>query len=137
VLLENVVAKNPYHATAHYELGVIFQQLDMASRAQYHLEAAVRYEPANVMFCRTFADFCYVVSANKHRALELYSELIASNPRDTELLQLVANICIELGMYDASRPFINALIALEPDNLLAHQILEALSRRAVQPVALL
>lgn len=137
VLLENVVSKSPYHAAAHNELGIIFQQLDIPGRAQYHLEAAVRYEPGNAMFLRTLADFCYVISKDKHRAMGLYRELANNNPRDTELLQINANICIELGVFDEARSILNALLSLDPDNCLARQILDALLRRTSHPGAIL
>ncbi len=133
VLLENAVAKNPYYSAAHNQLGIIYQQLDINDRAQYHLEAAVRSEPENDMFRRTLADFCYIISGDKHRALTLYRELTGSNPRDTELLQIAANISIELGMFDKALPFLNTIISLDPDNSLAQQILDALLRRALQP----
>lgn len=137
VLLENAVAKNPYHSASHNQLGIIFQQLDITGRAQYHLEAAVRYEPSNDIFRRRLADFIYIISGDKHRALEIYSELTVTNPRDTELLQITANICIELGMFDIAQPFLRAIISLEPDNCLAYKLMEALSQRSSQPGAIL
>jgi Flp pilus assembly protein TadD len=113
-LLEQLVAQNADHATAHNDLGVLYQRSGERQKSRRHHEEAVRLQPENNMFQKNLADLLYLEFYEFEEALGIYVNLQGKLPQDLEILKAIASICQTLGNLTDARFFLGKVLSLQP-----------------------
>lgn len=134
-LLEKLVTLNPSHAVAFNDLGVLYQQAGDLQRSRNNHEEAVRIAPENATFRKNLADLLAVCFQEYENALQMYIDLLSKNPRDIELLKGIAYICVETGRPADAETFLQQLLAVEPWNAEAREMLQQIREAAQQAAA--
>ena len=126
--LERLLRDFPHFAVAHNDMGVLCYHRGEKEKARQHYEEAVRLASGNGMFKKNLADFLYVESGRTEAALQLYLEVLAANPRDTETLLILGNISIALEKMDEAWIFFGKVLEIDPDDSTARQSLAVLQQ---------
>ncbi len=113
-LLKTIIIQNPDNALAHNDLGVLYQKHGEHLLSRHHHEAAVRLQPANLIFQKNLADLLYNGFGALEEALTIYVKLFAENRYDIELLKAIAHICLEVDKRDDARFFLEQILAIKP-----------------------
>ena len=129
-LLEKLIRHYPDEAIAHNDLGVLYQQAGDRDRSRRHHEAAVRLFPGDVTFQKNLADLLAVCFNEYENALKIYITLLGKHPRDLDLLKGIAFICLETGKTADAETFLQRMLAIEPWNAEARQMLLQLEESA-------
>lgn len=124
--LERMLALNPQNALAHNNLGIIKTRQGDFKAAEHHFEQAVRYEPGNSTFQKNLADLYYAHLDKADEAIDVYTGLLKTHPKDTELLTALAIIAKGNQLRDQARTFIRRVLELEPWNTDAREFLAGL-----------
>ncbi len=122
--------KFPEFALAHNDLGVISHKLGKLENAGIHYRKAVQLTPANITFRKNLADFIFVIEGHPEKAMIHYHEVLKLNPKDTEALMMIGNLCLSLGSTEEARNFFNLVSEIEPGNIDASLALEKLDESA-------
>lgn len=125
-ILKHLVAKDPTHALAHNDLGVLFSQNGDFELARFHHEAAVLHSPSNPIFRKNLAELYYAVFGRTDEAVEIYTRLLREYPADVDTLTALAVISKNNNLKDQARIFINKVLNLEPWNRDAREFLAEL-----------
>lgn len=112
--LEVLVAQDPNNATAHNDLGVLYQKRGDLLKARYHNEIAVRLKPASVVFQKNLADLLCVGFGELEEALRIYVTLQAKAPQDIEILKAISYVCRQVGKATEAKFFLSKVLALQP-----------------------
>jgi Flp pilus assembly protein TadD len=128
-ILEDLVSKYPSYALGHNDLGVLYQPTDLQLSRRHH-EEAVRLAPSNATFRKNLAEVLTVGFSEHEEALEIYVDLLRSDPRDIEVLKALTFICIETGKTDDARIFLERILSIEPWNAEARETLRAIEEAA-------
>jgi Flp pilus assembly protein TadD len=115
-LLMQLVEKEPQHALAHNDLGVLFYKAGDTENARIHYEHACRLAPENEVFQKNLADFYWVVLVDPHLAMRQYVQVLKLDPQDVEVLLSCVQICLALKKTDDAREFLDTALAIEPWN---------------------
>ena len=134
-LLEKLVALHPTHAVAYNDLGVLYQQAGDIEQSRKNHEEAARLAPLNSTFRKNLADLLAVCFKDYEAALNIYIPLLKSTPRDIELLKGIAYICIETGRLEDGETFLQRLLAIEPWNSEAREMVRQLRETPQSPAA--
>jgi Flp pilus assembly protein TadD len=124
--LEALVAKDPSHALAQNDLGVLYSQNGDFERAGFHYEAAIFRNPSNPVFRKNLAELYYAVLGRTDEAIEIYTRLLREYPSDIDTLTALAVISKANNMRDQARTFIDKVLSLEPWNRDAREFLVGL-----------
>ncbi len=114
--LEGLLADYPDFAPAHNDIGVLLQEEGNNDQALLHHRKAAELQPENPIFAKNMADFLLVCMQDYEGALTVYNQLLAKTPRDKELLQALAHVCLSLGNHEDACYFIERALAVEPWN---------------------
>jgi Flp pilus assembly protein TadD len=114
--LEGVLEDYPDFAPAHNDIGVLLQEDGNNDQALLHHRKAAELQPENPIFAKNVADFLLVCMQDYEGALTVYNQLLAKTPRDKELLQALAHVCLSLGNHEDACYFIERALAVEPWN---------------------
>ncbi|MFH1028908.1 MAG: tetratricopeptide repeat protein [Pseudomonadota bacterium] len=112
--LEKLLGQDNGFATAHNDLGVLYQKQGNLQKSRYHHEEAARLQPANKVFQKNLADLLYIEFYDFEAALAIYVRLQAKAPQDIELLKAIASICQTLGNESDARFFLERILTLQP-----------------------
>lgn len=123
---ERMLAVNPRNALAHNNLAIIWIRRGDFDKALYHYEQAVEAEPENTTYKKNLADYYYAHLGKTDEAIEIYTQLLKSHPKDTELLTSLAIISKANQLGDQARTFIRRVLELEPWNTDAREFLAGL-----------
>lgn len=124
-LLE-LLRQNPRNAIAHNNLGLLrFRQGRFAEAAACY-EKARQSDPSNPLFQKNLADLYYTRLGRTDEAIEIYTQLLKTHPKDTELLTSLAIISRANQLADQARIFIKRVLELEPWNTEARDFLAGL-----------
>lgn len=114
--LEQVVARTPGNALAHNDLGVLFAQGGDFGKALEHYRRAVDLDPAVIVYQKNLADLLFAAGDDAEGALRTYVAILRTNPKDTETLGAIAQVCASLGRVDDALYFYDRILELEPWN---------------------
>jgi tetratricopeptide (TPR) repeat protein len=114
--LESVVSKNPRHALAHNDLGVMYYQSGKKDSALKHYEEAAQLEPDNAVFQKNLGDFYCVEQGNLEGALEKYLQALNLDAEDVETLISISRICLAVGKKDDAHYFLGRVLEIDPQN---------------------
>lgn len=114
--IEEFLRESPDHAEAHNDLGVLYYLEGNKLQALGHYEKAVRLFPLNSTFRKNLAGFYFVEMGWTDDAIAIYTDILKSDPADTEVLTALGIISNALGRPDEARIFLRRVIDLEPWN---------------------
>lgn len=114
--LERFLTRNPRHALAHNDLGVLYYNTGSVQKSLEQYRTAVELDPANVTFQQNLADYVYVVQGNTEEALRMYVKMLTARPRDVDVLRALSNICTDLGKNADALFFLDKILEIEPWN---------------------
>jgi len=123
---EQMVAQNPGNSLAHNNLGIIWAKRGNLEKAGRCYELAVQCEPDNAIYRKNLADLYFVHLGRTDEAIEIYTELLKTRPKDTEVLSALAIISQANQLRDQARTFIRRVLELEPWNTEAREFLAGL-----------
>lgn len=116
----------PDFARAHNDLAVMYYQAGNSLKALAHYEKAHKLDPANIIYRKNLADFYFVELEWTGDAIHTYLDILKENPFDTEVLNSLGTISLELGRKEQARQYFNRTIQLDPTNHYAQQGLQQL-----------
>jgi Flp pilus assembly protein TadD len=125
-ILEAIRRRYPENALVFNDLGVLHYHLGNKPKALYYYQKAVRLKPDEASFKKNLADFYLVELDEIEEALKLYLEVLEKNPEDMETLFALGHVCIRLGKREDARFFYNRILDIEPWNVNAQEMLDAL-----------
>ncbi|MGD0626833.1 MAG: tetratricopeptide repeat protein, partial [Thermodesulfobacteriota bacterium] len=126
--LEEFLEVYPKYAQAHNDLGNLYYIMGNMEKALPRLEKAVLLKPDNIKFLKTLADFYLAEVGNVEEALKVYNHVLVLQPSDIETLLMLGNICAAQRQFRDAKFFFLRVLDLEPQNLHAHENLDALSK---------
>lgn len=124
-LLRQAIQLDANAAEAHYALGLLLVRQRKAEEALVLLQEAVRLQPAN-------ARFSYVlgVALNTNgqavQALQVLERAYQQHPNDSDILTALATMNRDAGNRDVALRYARALLALNPQNPSAQQLVAQL-----------
>lgn len=134
--LQGLLAQEPGFAPACNDLGVLFQKIEDIEQARYYQQLALDMQPENNLYRKNLADLLFMGVGDHEAALTHYNQLLAKNPRDVEVLHALALICIDLGVLDDARHFLEKLLAVQPWDRDSRETLQKLNEmKTAQPIA--
>ena len=131
-LLEVLVAQAPNNASAHNDLGVLYQKRGDLQKARHHHETATLMQPANTIYQKNLADLLCCGFGELEEALKIYVRLFAENRYDIELLKAIAYVCLKVDKPDDARFFLERIVAAKPWDQDAVEALHAISLASAQ-----
>ena len=114
--LEVFIRQYPDFAQAHNDVAVLYYQAGNKLQTLGHYEKAVRLEPANSTFRKNLASFYFVEMGWVDDAIFIYTDILAKNPDDCEVLTALGIISVNIERNAEARIFFNRLLELEPWN---------------------
>jgi glycosyltransferase involved in cell wall biosynthesis/DNA-binding SARP family transcriptional activator len=129
-LIENFIESYPNYAVAHNDLGILYYSVGNKKKAFRCYEKAVQLDPGNLLFQKNLADFFFVELGRIEDALQIYTKIIETNPKDIEALLIAGHICVALRKFEDSRVFYQSVLELEPLNEDAKKNLDKLEKMA-------
>ncbi len=124
--LSEWVAEHPDRAQGHNDLGVLACRRGDDEKALNHYARAVELEPHNRTYQKNLADFRLARQGDVEAALRTYTALLADDPRDTEVLYALAQICRQVGNADDAQEFLARILDIDPDHGAAREALTAI-----------
>jgi FkbM family methyltransferase len=131
-ILERLLLCAPDFALAHNDLGVLYFNQGKSELSFSHYKEAARIEPGNPVFRKNLADFHYIVNGDVQTSLEIYVDLLASDPEDKETLLALGHICTQQEKFDDAQVFFRRVLEIDPMNIDADRGLNALPGRQDQ-----
>jgi Flp pilus assembly protein TadD len=116
----------PDFAPAHNDLAVMYYQTGNALKALAHYEKAHKLEPANITYRKNLADFYFVELEWTGEAIHTYLDILKDNPFDTEALNSLGTISLEIGRREQARQYFTRTLQLDSSNHYAQQYLQKL-----------
>lgn len=125
--LEQLVTKEPSHAQAYNDLGVLYYEQGDKQQALRFYEQATRLAPHDDTFWKNLADFYFVEQGRTQEALRIYIRILESNREDVECLMAAGIICQSLGKNDDARSFLERVLEIDPWHAKAREDLDRIS----------
>lgn len=125
----------PEYGEAHNDLAVLYYRTGDFDGTLAHYEKAVLLSPDNITFKKNLASFLFVQCQRRDEAIELYANILSSNPHDVETLIALGIISRSMGLLKEARLFFCQALEQEPWNTEAATGLELVVADLLQPVA--
>lgn len=125
--IREFLKSSPDLAEAHNDLGVLYYRTGEKLLALGHHEKAVRLSPGNMTFRKNLAGFYFVEMGWTDDAIEIFTDILKSNPADTETLTSLGIISRALDLTDEAGIFFKRVTELEPWNRDARDALASLT----------
>jgi Flp pilus assembly protein TadD len=123
----------PRFARAHNDLAVFLHRTGDRLLALAHHEKAHKLDPANITFRKNLADFYFVALGWVDDCVQIYLDILNDNPFDTDTINSLGAICLNLGEIEAAKQYFEQALQLEPGNADALGILSQLESPARSP----
>lgn len=127
--LQGFVSRFTNFAVAYNDLGVLLYQKGDKEGALENYQKAVSLDPRNITLKKNLADFLYVECGMVEKALNIYVDILSTNPADVETLLITGHICVAQEQFEDAASFYEKVIEIEPNNFDACQHLEILKKR--------
>ena len=127
--------KFPDFAQAHNDLGVLYYQTGEKEKAFSHYQKANSLKPENIIFQKNIADFYLVEKGDIEKSLSIYTQILAENPQDIEILLAIGQVCVALNKYEDAAVFFNKIVDIEPWNQTAWKALELISQSESEKIS--
>lgn len=114
--LEDFLRQYPDFAQAHNDLAVLYYRIGNKLQTLGHYEKAARLNPLNNTFRKNLASFYFVEMGWVDDAIFIYTDILAKNQNDTEVLSALGIISADLDRGSEARTFFARLLELEPWN---------------------
>jgi Flp pilus assembly protein TadD len=119
----------PEFAKAHNDLAVLYYRSGNTLKSLAHYERANKLDPRNSVYMKNLADF-YCIELNWiGEAVHLYTDVVKDNPNDTEALNSLGAIHLQLGRREKARLFFTQTLQLDATNQDAKAALQQLPPR--------
>jgi Flp pilus assembly protein TadD len=125
----------PDFARAHNDLAVMYYQTGNALKALAHHEKANKLDPGNITYRKNLADFYFVELEWTGDAINTYLDILKDNPFDTEALNALGTISLQIGRKEQSRQYFTRTLQLDTNNQEAQQALQQLPAALAAPEA--
>ena len=129
--LRLLLSKEPDHALAHNDLGVLLYEQNNKEEALEHYQKAVTLEPDNPVFLKNLADFQWSEHGDSKAAMEQYVRVLKITPDDSEALLGCGRMCLALNKNEDARFFFESVIEKEPGNETVQALILELDQRRV------
>ena len=129
-LMQQLIGRQPQHAMAFNDLGVLFYDQGDKANALRHYEQAARLSPENATILKNLADFYYIEQGRTQEALQIYVRLLEANREDLDCLMAAAKICTDLGNQEDAGIFYARVLEIAPENLQAREALNQFSAQS-------
>jgi len=126
-MLSGLLDKYPDMAKLHNDLGVLCYRDGEAEKALSHYRQASRLEPDNVIFKKNLADFCFVGLGKSEEAMQIYLNILSSNPRDAETWASLGYACSTMERPADAAFFYGKALEINPLNETAQKGLETVA----------
>jgi tetratricopeptide (TPR) repeat protein len=123
-----LVADFPDNALLHNEMAVLAYEQGDSNIAQQHFKQAVRFEPHNIHFLKSYGDFSYVVHQDAEGALEQYKKILQVDPKNIEALVMCGHVSISLHRNTEAQKYYQKVLALDPGNHQVREIFEKMNQ---------
>ncbi len=119
----------PEFAKAHNDLAVLYYRAGNTLKSLAHYERAHKLDPMNSVYMKNLADFYCVELDWIGEAVHLYNDVAKDNPHDTEALNALGTIHLQLGRREKARLYFNQTLQLDAANQHAMAALQQLPPR--------
>lgn len=116
----------PDFAKAHNDLAVMYYQTGNTLKALAHYEKAHKLDSGNIIYRKNLADFYFVELEWTGEAIHTYLDILKDNPFDTEALNALGTISLQIGRKEQARQFFSRTLQLDANNREARQALQQL-----------
>lgn len=116
----------PDFARAHNDLAVMYYQAGNSLKALAHYEKAHKLDSGNITYRKNLADFYFVELEWTGEAIHTYLDILKDNPFDTEALNALGTISLQIGRKEQARQFFSRTLQLDSSNHEARQGLQQL-----------
>lgn len=116
----------PDFARAHNDLAVMYHQTGNSLKALAHYEKAHKLDSVNVTYRKNLADFYFVELEWTGEAIHTYLDILKDNPFDTEALNSLGTISLEIGRKEQARQYFTRTLQLDASNSYAQNGLQQL-----------
>ncbi|MDA8430838.1 MAG: tetratricopeptide repeat protein, partial [Geobacteraceae bacterium] len=126
----------PEFARAHNDLAVMYYQAGNSLKALAHYEKAHKLDQGNITYRKNLADFYFVELEWTGEAIHTYLDILKDNPFDTEALNALGTISVQIGRKEQARQYFSRTLQLDSSNHDARQALQQLPSPAAAPDSL-
>ena len=123
----------PEFAQAHNDIAVHYYRAGDNLRALAHYEKAHKLEPNNITFRKNLADFYYVELQWVGDAIQTYLDILKDNPFDTECLNTLGSISLQLGRRKQASQYFSRTLQLDEQNRDALRAMQELAPPQLAP----
>ena len=116
----------PDFACAHNDLAVMYYQTGNTLKALAHYEKAHKLDPFNITYRKNLADFYFVELEWTSEAIHTYLDILKDNPFDTETLNALGTISLQIGRKEQARQYFTRTLQLDSSNRNAQHGLQQL-----------
>ena len=116
----------PEFARAHNDLAVMYYQAGNSLKALAHYEKAHKLDQGNIAYRKNLADFYFVELEWTGEAIHTYLDILKDNPFDTEALNALGTISLQIGRKEQARQYFSRTLQLDSSNHVARQALQQL-----------
>lgn len=106
----------PEFARAHNDIAVLYHRSGDSLKALAHYEKALKLDQGNVTYRKNLADFYFVEIEWTGEAVHIYLDIVKDNPFDTEALNALGSINLQLGRKEKARQFFTRALQADPSN---------------------
>lgn len=124
-LLREALRVDPNAAEAHYALGLLLVRQGEAAEALMAFREAVRLQPRNARFSYVLG-VALNTNGQTDEALRVLEQAYQQHPNDTDILTALATMNRDAGNRAAALRYARALVALNPQNTAAQQLVAQL-----------
>jgi Flp pilus assembly protein TadD len=116
----------PDFAKAHNDLAVLYYRDGNTLKTLAHYEKAHKLDPGNITYLKNLADFYFVELEWTGEAIHTYLDILKDNPFDTEALNALGTISLQIGRKEQARQYFSRTLQLDSNNPDARQGLQQL-----------
>ena len=119
--LDSLLKLFPDFAIAHNDIGVLFLNKGNKIKSLFHFYKATELQPKNISFQKNLAEFYYFELSEIQEAMQIYTKILDSEPKDFETLLTLGLICEKLEKFEDAKDFYRRVLEIDPANKEARQ----------------